>query len=64
MQCRVGIVLAFSRELRPSARDELEITDVNRRYLELGLLRVTLFGRGVAWLDGGAHKDLMRPLSS
>jgi glucose-1-phosphate thymidylyltransferase len=51
-------VLAFSNEIRPSARGELEITDVNRRYLAAGDLRVTLFGRGVAWLDGGTHRDL------
>lgn len=51
-------VVSFSKEIRPSARGELEITDVNRRYLEAGELRVTLFGRGVAWLDGGTHRDL------
>jgi glucose-1-phosphate thymidylyltransferase len=48
----------FARELTPSARGELEITDVNRRYLASGNLRVTQFGRGVAWLDGGTHQDL------
>ena len=51
-------VVAISREIRPSARGELEITEVNRRYLATGDLRVTLFGRGVAWLDGGTHRDL------
>jgi glucose-1-phosphate thymidylyltransferase len=51
-------VVAISNEIRPSARGELEITDVNRHYLEAGDLRVTLFGRGVAWLDGGTHRDL------
>jgi glucose-1-phosphate thymidylyltransferase len=51
-------VVAFSNEIRPSARGELEITDVNRHYLAAGDLRVTLFGRGVAWLDGGTHRDL------
>jgi glucose-1-phosphate thymidylyltransferase len=51
-------VVSFSKEIRPSARGELEITDVNRRYLEAGELRVTLFGRGVTWLDGGTHRDL------
>lgn len=50
--------VAFARELTPSARGELEITDVNRRYMEAGDLRVTRFGRGVAWLDGGTHRDL------
>jgi len=51
-------VAAIARGLRPSARGELEITDVNRHYLAAGDLRVTLFGRGVAWLDGGTHRDL------
>jgi glucose-1-phosphate thymidylyltransferase len=51
-------IVAFSNEIKPSARGELEITDVNRRYLAAGDLRVTLFGRGVAWLDGGTHQDL------
>ena len=49
---------AISEKIRPSARGELEITDVNRHYLAAGDLRVTLFGRGVAWLDGGTHQDL------
>jgi glucose-1-phosphate thymidylyltransferase len=51
-------VVAISHEIRPSARGELEITDVNHHYLAAGDLRVTLFGRGVAWLDGGTHRDL------
>jgi glucose-1-phosphate thymidylyltransferase len=51
-------VVAISNGIRPSARGELEITDVNRHYLAAGDLRVTLFGRGVAWLDGGTHRDL------
>jgi glucose-1-phosphate thymidylyltransferase len=51
-------VVAISHEIRPSTRGELEITDVNRHYLAAGNLRVTLFGRGVAWLDGGTHRDL------
>jgi glucose-1-phosphate thymidylyltransferase len=51
-------VVAISNDIKPSARGELEITDVNRRYLATGDLRVTLFGRGVAWLDGGTHQDL------
>ena len=51
-------VLDYARGINPSARGELEITDVNRQYMEAGNLRVTLFGRGIAWLDGGTHRDL------
>jgi len=51
-------VVGVANEIRPSVRGELEITDVNRHYLAAGDLRVTLFGRGVAWLDGGTHRDL------
>jgi glucose-1-phosphate thymidylyltransferase len=48
-----------ARALRPSARGELEITDVNRAYLDRGRLSVTPFGRGVAWLDMGTHDSLL-----
>jgi glucose-1-phosphate thymidylyltransferase len=51
-------VLDIAASLRPSARGELEITDVNRRYLELGALRAVTLGRGTAWLDTGTHETL------
>jgi glucose-1-phosphate thymidylyltransferase len=51
-------VFDVTAAIRPSARDELEITDVNRLYLEQGRLRVRNLGRGVAWLDGGTSEDL------
>jgi glucose-1-phosphate thymidylyltransferase len=49
----------IARGLRPSTRGELEITDVNRAYLEGGNLRVQVLGRGVAWLDTGTHASLL-----
>jgi glucose-1-phosphate thymidylyltransferase short form len=52
-------VVDIAQSIRPSARGELEITDVNRRYLELGTLRVELLGRGFAWLDRGTHNALI-----
>ena len=51
-------VSELSKKLSPSKRGELEITDLNRIYLEKGQLKVTLFGRGVAWLDSGTIEDL------
>ncbi len=54
-----GEAPALARALAPSARGELEITDLNRIYLERGSLRVTQLGRGYAWLDTGTHDSLL-----
>jgi glucose-1-phosphate thymidylyltransferase len=53
-------VVSVAENLRPSARGEIEITDLNRVYLEKGQLNAKLFGRGVAWLDAGTHDSLMQ----
>ncbi len=52
-------VVSVAEQLKPSPRGELEITDVNRWYLERGQLRTELLGRGIAWLDTGTHDSLL-----
>lgn len=53
-------VSKFARDLKPSPRGELEITDLNRIYLERGQLQVQQLGRGIAWLDAGTHETLLQ----
>ncbi|HEX9091187.1 MAG TPA: sugar phosphate nucleotidyltransferase, partial [Anaerolineales bacterium] len=50
----------IASSLKPSARGEIEITDLNNIYLSRGLLRVEVLGRGVAWLDAGTHEALLQ----
>jgi glucose-1-phosphate thymidylyltransferase len=56
-------VVKIAEDLKPSARGEIEITEVNLEYLRRGLLRVELFGRGYAWLDTGTHESLEQATS-
>jgi glucose-1-phosphate thymidylyltransferase len=58
-----GKVVSYARQLRPSGRGEIEITDLNRAYLSAGTLRVFVMGRGVAWLDAGTHESLLQAAS-
>ena len=52
-------VVDIARDIKPSPRGELEITDLNKRYLDMGLLSVQNMGRGMAWLDTGTHDSLL-----
>jgi glucose-1-phosphate thymidylyltransferase len=58
-----GQITGIAETIKPSARGELEITDVNRRYLELGQLTTEVLGRGMAWLDTGTHDSLLEASS-
>ena len=53
-------VIEYAKNLKPSLRGELEITDLNKIYLNSGKLNVKLFGRGFAWLDTGTHRSLLQ----
>jgi glucose-1-phosphate thymidylyltransferase len=56
-------VCDIAADIKPSLRGELEITDVNKRYLEQGQLNVEIMGRGYAWLDTGTHDSLLEAAS-
>jgi len=53
-------VVRYAEELKPSPRGEIEITDINKRYLGDGELSVKVLGRGIAWLDAGTHESLLQ----
>lgn len=56
-------VVKLAESLKPSSRGEIEITDLNRLYLERGQLKAKMFGRGIAWLDAGTHESLLQAAS-
>jgi glucose-1-phosphate thymidylyltransferase len=56
-------VVGYAKRLKPSARGEIEISDLNRLYLDAGKLRVSMMGRGIAWLDAGTHESLLQAAS-